>query len=298
MPVQTTKAIVIKSQSLGEVDKIISFYTSDFGKVRSVARGIKRPKNRYGGSLELLNYGDLVFFLRPHKDLQIINSFDILDSFNTLKDDLTKTAYAFYIAELLDATGAEGKVDNFPLPTPAPPGEEKKGGKGDFAFQLTLQALSNMKNINHPELLIHVYELQLLTLMGFKPQLQKCVGCSGNITGNNPLTPHNSLPQSPLPKGGRGVVVRGINGETFRFSPPLGGMLCSKCFYKDASALSISRGTFELMKRMQTLDLSLVNRISASDTVKQELKKTLSTFISFQLERKFKSLDFIADISQ
>jgi DNA repair protein RecO (recombination protein O) len=207
LPVQTTKAIVIKSQSLGEVDKIISFYTSDFGKVRSVARGIKRPKNRYGGSLELLNYGDLVFFLRPHKDLQIINSFDILDSFNTLKDDLTKTAYAFYIAELLDATGAEGKVNNFPLPTSAPPGEGTKGGRGDFAFQLTLQALSSMKDITHPELLIHAYELQLLTLMGFRPQLQKCVGCSGNITGNNPL------PQSPLPKGGRGVVVRGIKGE-------------------------------------------------------------------------------------
>jgi len=256
LPVQTTKAIVIKSQSLGEVDKIISFYTSDFGKVRSVARGIKRPKNRYGGSLELLNYGDLVFFLRPHKDLQIINSFDILDSFNTLKDDLTKTAYAFYIAELLDATGAEGKVN-------------------DVAFQLTLQALSSMKNINHPELLIHAYELQLLTLMGFRPQLQKCVGCSGNIS------------PPPLTGGDRGGG---------RFSPPLGGMLCSKCFYKDASALSISRGTFELMKRMLTLDLSLVNRISAADIVKQELKKTLSTFISFQLERQFKSLDFIATI--
>lgn len=262
MPVQTTKAIVIKSQSLGEVDKIISFYTSDFGKVRAVARGIKRPKSRYGGSLELLNYGDLVFFFRPHKDLQIINSFDILDSFNILKDDLTKTAYAFYIVELMDAMGVEGKVN-------------------DIAFQLTLRALSTMESIIHPELLIHAYELQLMSLMGFRPQLQKCVGCSNDVTG-----------------------------KIFRFSSPLGGMLCSKCFYKDASAvrsakrqssvtsLPISRGTCELMKRMQTLDLSLVQRISASDSVKRELKKALSAFISFQLERQFKSLDFIDNISQ
>ena len=250
MPVQTTKAIVIKSQSLGEVDKIISLYTSDFGKVRAVARGIKRPKSRYGGSLELLNYGDLVFFFRPHKDLQIINSFDILDSFNILKDDLTKMAYAFYIVELLDAMGVEGKVN-------------------DIAFQLTLRALSTVESITHPELLIHAYELQLMTLMGFRPQLQKCVGCSNDVTG-----------------------------KTFRFSSPLGGMLCSKCFYKDASALPISRGTCELMKRMQTLDLSLVQRISASDSVKRELKKALSAFISFQLEKQFKSLDFIDNISQ
>jgi DNA repair protein RecO (recombination protein O) len=249
LPVQTTKAIVIKSQSLGELDKIISFYTSDFGKVRAVARGIKRPKNRYGGSLELLNYGDLIFFFRPHKDLQIINSFDILDSFDTLKGDLTKTAYAFYIAELLDATGVEGEVNN-------------------FVFRLTLQVLSNIKNITHPELLVHAYELQLLTLMGFKPQLNKCVGCSNNIVG-----------------------------KTFRFSPSLGGMLCSNCFYKDASAFSLSRGTCELMKKMQTLDLSLMKRVSASDTVKHELKKALLTFTSYQLERQFKSLDFIATIS-
>ncbi|MFQ6040180.1 MAG: DNA repair protein RecO [Candidatus Poribacteria bacterium] len=259
MPVQTTEAIVIKSQSLGEVDKIICFYTSDFGKVRAVAKGIKRPKNRYGGSLDLLNYGALVFFFRPHKDLQIINSFDILDSFNTLKDDLTKTAYAFYIAELLDTTGAEGKVNN-------------------AAFQLTLQALSSMNDINHPELLVHAYSLQLLKLMGFRPQLQTCVGCSGDISGNNPLTPF-------------------IKRETFRFSPMLGGMLCSKCFYKDASALSISPGAYELMKRMQTIDLALVKRFSASDTVKHELKKNLSKFISFQLERQFKSLEFIDNIS-
>jgi len=259
LPVQTTKAIVIKSQSLGELDKIIGFYTSDFGKVRAVARGIKRPQNRYGGSLELLNYGDLVFFFRPHKDLQIINSFDILDSFDTLKSDLTKTAYSFYIAELLDATGVEGKIN-------------------DVTFQLTLQALSNIKSVTHPELLVYTYELQLLALMGFKPQLQNCVGCSSNIPGNNPLIPF-------------------IKGETFRFSSSLGGMLCSKCFYKDASALSLSRGTYELMKKMQTLDLPLVKRISASDTVKHELKKALSTFTSFQLERQFKSLDFIDNIS-
>jgi len=250
LPVQTTKAIVIKSQSLGEVDKIISFYTLNFGKVRAVARGIKRPKSRYGGSLELLNYGDLVFFFRPHKDLQIINSFDILDSFNILKDDLTKTAYAFYIVELMDAMGVEGKVN-------------------DIAFQLTLRALSTMESITHPELLIHAYELQLMSLMGFRPQLQKCVGCSNDVTC-----------------------------KIFRFSSPLGGMLCSKCFYKDASALPISRGTCELMKRMQILDLSLVQRISASDTVKRELKKALSAFISFQLERQFKSLDFIDNILQ
>jgi DNA repair protein RecO (recombination protein O) len=135
-----------------------------------------------------------------------------------------------------------------------------------------------MYDIKYPELLLHAYELQLLKLMGFKPQLQHCVGCLGNISGNNPLNPF-------------------IKGEKFRFSPALGGMLCRKCFDKDASALSLSPGAYELMKRMQTLDLALVRRVGASDTVKHELKRNLSKFISFQLERQFKSLDFIDNIS-
>lgn len=250
MPVQKTEAFVIRSQPLGELDKIITFFTSSFGKVRAVARGAKRPKNQFGGSLELLNYGDLVFFERPNKDLQIINSFDVSEPFNALKDDLTKTAYSFYIAELIDATEAEGKAH-------------------ETAFQLTLKTLSVMKEITDVELLVHAFELQLLTLTGFKPQLYGCVACGG-----------------------------ALNEKQLRFSSPLGGMLCGNCFYKDASAISISLGTGKLMRKLQTIDLSFTLRFGATRPVKRELNKALSAFIAFQLEKQFKSLDFIASLSE
>ena len=69
MPTQKTQAIVIRSHPLGEVHKIIRFYTVEFGKVSAVAHGSRRLKSRFGGSLELLNYGNLVFFEYPNKDL-------------------------------------------------------------------------------------------------------------------------------------------------------------------------------------------------------------------------------------
>ena len=103
MPVQKTHAIVIRSYPLGEFDKIIIFYTADFGKVRAVARGVKRPKSRFGGSLELLNCGSLVFFERPNKDLQIVNDFDLIDAFDGIKADFDRTIYGCYLAELVDA---------------------------------------------------------------------------------------------------------------------------------------------------------------------------------------------------
>jgi len=250
MPVQKTEAIVIRSQSLGELDKIITFFTPSFGKVRAVAKGVKRPKSRFGGSLELINFGDLVFFERPNKDLQIINSFDVSEPFNALKDDLTKTAYSFYIAELIDATESEGKAN-------------------ETAFQLTLKTLSVMKEITDVELLVHAFELQLLTLTGFKPQLYGCVACGGEL-----------------------------DEKQLRFSSPLGGMLCGNCFYKDASAISISLGTGKLMRKLQTIDLPLILRFGATRPVKRELNKSLSAFIAYQLEKQFKSLDFIASIAE
>jgi len=249
MPVQKTEAIVIRSQSLGELDKIITYFTQSFGKVRAVARGVKRPKSRFGGSLELLNYGDLVFFERPNKDLQIINSFDVSEPFNALKDDLTKTAYSFYIAELIDATEAEGKAN-------------------EAVFQLMLKTLSVMKEITDVELLAHAFELQLLTLTGFKPQLYRCVACGGEL-----------------------------DEKQLRFSSPLGGMLCNNCFYRDASAIPLSPGAGKLMRKLQTIDLQLILRFGATRPVKLELNRVLSAFITFQLEKRFKSLDFIASLS-
>ncbi len=249
MPVQKTEAIVIRSQSLGELDKIITFFTLSFGKVRAVARRVKRPKSPFGGSLELLNYGDLVFFERPNKDLQIINSFDVSEPFNALKDDLTKTAYSSYIAELIDVTEAEGKAN-------------------ETVFQLTLKTLSVMKEITDVELLVHAFELQLLALTGFKPQLYRCVACGGEL-----------------------------DEKQLRFSPPLGGMLCKDCFYRDASAISISAGTGKLMRKLQTVDLPLILRFGATRPVKRELNSVLSAFITFQLEKQFKSLDFIASLT-
>ena len=61
MAAQKTQAIVIRTLPLQEFHKIITFYTPDFGKVKAVAYGIKSPKSRLGGSLELLNYGTLIF---------------------------------------------------------------------------------------------------------------------------------------------------------------------------------------------------------------------------------------------
>lgn len=257
MPLQRARAIVIRTQNLGETDKIITFYTPYFGKVRAVARGVRRPKSRFGGSLELLNYGELVFFERPNKDLQIINSFDIIDTFNKLRDNLTKTVYCFYIAELVGLVVSENDAN-------------------PRTFRLLLHVLPSMGNVDDPELLTHAFELQLLALVGYKPELGRCVVCN------------NSMDKSPL--GNRAPIVH--------FVPRLGGIACRKCSSKESSAIKLSQGSCALMKRIQTLKFSNINRFRAYEQNCREIRFVISAFIAYHFERPIKSWELIDDVTE
>ena len=165
MPTQKTQAIVIRSHPLGEVHKIIRFYTVEFGKVSAVAHGSRRPKSRFGGSLELLNYGNLVFFEYPNKDLHRVDDFDLVDAFDPIKADFDRTAYGCYLAELVDATELAGQLAD------------------QSVFHLLQYALETLAQVGDIPLLARAFELQFLGLAGYAPQLSRCVACAETFHG-------------------------------------------------------------------------------------------------------------------
>jgi len=252
LPVQKTKAIVIGHHPLGESDRIIVFHAEDFGNIRAVARGARKVKSRLCGRLEVLTCGDLVFYERAGKDLHIVNSFDIIESFQILREDLMKMAYCFYIAELIQRIEFSDDPDS-------------------NIFGLVLDIMFMMKATHDPEMLTRVFEMRLLTSAGFSPQLDVCLKCSCHIDGTNSLG----------------------------FSIAEGGIICSGCRAKDqrSSVLPISRGTLELMKKMQQAPLELIPRLRILENNRRELKKTLRSFISFHINvGRMRSLDFLASI--
>lgn len=256
MPLHRTRAIVIRTQNLGEADKIIIFYTPYLGKVSAVARSARKPKSRFGGSLELLNYGELVFFERPKKDLHIVNSFDIINTFNQIRNNLTKTAYCFYIAELIGLVISGSNVN-------------------PRIFQLVLHVLPAMGDVNNPELLIHAFELKLLTLAGYRPELSRCVVCGSLI--------------DEIDLGNKDPIIY--------FTPRLGGITCRRCSAQKSSAIKLSRGSRALMERLHTLKFSNINRFHASKQNNSEIRSVISAFIEYHFERPIKSWELIDDIA-
>ena len=164
MAAQKTQAIVIRTFPFQEFHKIITFYTPDFGKVKAVAYGVKSPKSRLGGSLELLNHGTLLFQHRENRELQSITDFNLIDGFDIIRSDFTRITYGCYFAELVDSIASEGiaSPEIFNL------------------LHTTYQALVHADDV---PLLARGFEIKFLDCAGYGPELSRCVHCGSVIKG-------------------------------------------------------------------------------------------------------------------
>ncbi len=151
-----TEAIIIKKIKLGEADRILTLYTPHLGKIRAVAKGVRRPRSKLAGHLELLTHS-LVSLARG-RNLDIITGSQTINSFLPLKSDLQLIAYALYAVELVDQFTAD-EVENYPL------------------FQLLLDIMHYLCQANDNELVLRYFELHLLNQVGYRPQLKQCVTC-------------------------------------------------------------------------------------------------------------------------
>jgi DNA repair protein RecO (recombination protein O) len=100
-------AVVIGSVPLGESDRIVSFFSRDFGRVRGVARAARRIRSRFGGALELFTLGQLVFFDTGRSDLVRIDHFDVTHPFAALRENLGTLGEAAWVVEVVARTTGE-----------------------------------------------------------------------------------------------------------------------------------------------------------------------------------------------
>jgi DNA repair protein RecO (recombination protein O) len=151
-----TEAIIIKKVKLGEADRILTLYTPNLGKIQAVAKGVRRPRSKMSGHLELLTHS-LVSLARG-KNLDTVTGTQTIDSFLPLKSDLQLASYALYATELVNQFSAEN-LENQPL------------------FQLLLDTMHRLCQGEDNELVLRYFELHLLNETGYRPQLAQCVSC-------------------------------------------------------------------------------------------------------------------------
>ena len=158
MPLYKTRAIVIKSMNLSESDRLVTFMTENHGKVKCVAKGARKVKNQFWGALEPMSLIHLIYFGKEHQSLFRLNHSDIIEPFQTIRDDFGKLYTGIYFLDLIDSMVLEGH-------------SERK------VFTLMYQALAALNQQTELETLCRLFEIRLLTYSGYKPQLDNCVLC-------------------------------------------------------------------------------------------------------------------------
>jgi DNA repair protein RecO (recombination protein O) len=100
--VHQSDAIILKTYPLGEADRIVAFFSREHGKVRGVANGARKMKNRFGASLEPLAHSRVMFAQKENRDLVRIQQADLLDSPMKLFEDYDRAVCAAHLIELVD----------------------------------------------------------------------------------------------------------------------------------------------------------------------------------------------------
>jgi len=162
MPSHKTEAIVIQSMDFGERDKLITFLTKKFGKLKGIAKGAKNSKKRFAGSLDIFSYVTLDFFEKENLGLARIESVSLIEPFSKINESIEKVTYGSYFVELVNEMVGE-----------------REENKAIFTLLLYFLRLLNREKIC--EEYLRIFEVRLLTLLGYQPQLDKCIICQGEI---------------------------------------------------------------------------------------------------------------------
>jgi DNA repair protein RecO (recombination protein O) len=162
MPLHQSDSIILKTYPLGEADRIVAFFSRDHGKLRGVANGARKMKNRFGASLEPLAHSRIQFFEKENRDLVRIQSADLLDSPMKLYQDYDCAVCAGRVVEL---------ADRF-LPEHEP---------HDAVFRLIRMTVRALEQGCPIEFAACYFEVWMLRLAGVFPDLFLCSVCTKKL---------------------------------------------------------------------------------------------------------------------
>ena len=253
MPLFTTHAIVTHSINYGESDKIVTFFTKDFGKLKGIAKGARRSKRRFQNALDLFSHLRLIFFNRESMGLVRVQGSDIVNSFPKIRENLQKIIYGTYFLEMVSEMAGEREIH-------------------PEAFDLLLSFLMTLEGMEPQEEQLRMFEIRILALFGYRPNLKRCPLCKRDWEG---------LRETPA----------------VFFSVERGTLLCSGCSKPTDHLIPLSLGTARLIEGISEMELSRIHRFRFTPQALSESRELLPRFISYQLGKELKSLKALGTIA-
>jgi DNA repair protein RecO (recombination protein O) len=155
MTLYRDQGVVLRTWKLGEADRIIVLATAGHGKVRAVAKGVRKTKSRLGGRLEPLTNVNLLMY--EGRELDIVSQVETIDHFRAIREDLERMTDAMALLEVVDQVAQEREAN-------------------PRLYQMLVGALRSLAEIRAP-LLVPAFFWKLLSLEGAHPLLGQCATC-------------------------------------------------------------------------------------------------------------------------
>ncbi len=242
-----TDAIILNRRDFGESDRLLTLFTPDHGKIRAIAKGARKPKAKLSGHVELFARSDVI--IHRGRNLDILTQAELTEPYRGLREDLRRGAYANYAAELLDRFTADEDINQAEL------------------FDLLHQTLQRIAEADDPPLATRFYELHLLDLVGFKPELLECV-----------VTRAALLPEPQFFSYDEGGVVSRAAAAQLQHS-----------------LIPLELPTLKLLRHLQRNADSFeqVDSLRISNEQHAQAERVMLGYIVHLLESKLQSIDFI-----
>jgi DNA repair protein RecO (recombination protein O) len=242
-----TDAIVLSRFDLGEADRVLTLITPDHGKLKAIAKGIRRPTSRLGGSLE--PFAELTLGLARGRTFDVVTEVRVSHAWLALRDNLESAATAWYLAELADRS-LEERHEAQPM------------------YALLRRAYELLDAGMAPGRVARWYEMHLADELGQRPEVDRCVECDRMLEAS----------------------------ETFRWVPPLGGVVCSRCPGPPADRAGLTLEALKLLKAYQRLDAEAIAGLRLSEATEREVEASMRDFMRVALERDPRSLAFLDEV--
>jgi DNA repair protein RecO (recombination protein O) len=241
-----TEVVVLRHTDWGEADRLLVLFSREAGKLRAVAKGARKLKSRKAGHLEPFTHVKLL--LARGRDFWIVTQADTVDAYLPIREDLVRTAYAAYVIELVDRfTYEEG--ENRPL------------------FQLLVDTLGRISILPDAFPAVRYYEIRLLDLLGFRPELTNCVRCGTEIKAEDQF-----------------------------FDADLGGVLCPRCGANVPTARAVSMPVLKYLRHFQRSTFREASRAEVTPEVKSQIENLLNYYLTYLLERRLNSPAFLHEV--
>ena len=244
--------LTLRKSPAGEADLVSSLYSREHGKLDVLARGARRLTSKLMGHFEPLTL--IRLSIARGRNLDIVAEAEVINAFPDVKSDYASVARGLHVAELIDGFSASSAANPPVL---------------DLALK-TLEAISKQPHVSgydhSQDLTLRYFDLQLLQLSGFLPELYQCVECGDEL-----------------------------EPERHRFAAGAGGALCDDCITPpeivvrplSLPALKVLR----LLHRTESVDR--LPRLNMPPAVQQEVHAILSETLQHWLDRQLRSQSFL-----